>query len=103
MQSGLKSQGFDLGKTESCVTPVWLEGGVTESTNLTFDLRENHGIFCSIVTYPVIPKGKIMLKLIPTAVHTKEDVNETIEAFTKVKDKLFSGKYISEKIEKPIS
>ena len=103
LQSGLKSQGFDLGKTESCVTPVWLEGGVTESTNLTFDLRENHGIFCSIVTYPVIPKGKIMLRLIPTAVHTKEDVNETIEAFTKVKDKLFSGKYISEKIEKPIS
>ena len=103
LQSGLKSQGFDLGKTESCVTPVWLEGGVTESTNLTFDLRENHGIFCSIVTYPVIPKGKIMLRLIPTAVHTKDDVNETIEAFTKVKDKLFSGKYISEKIEKPIS
>ena len=58
LQSGLKSQGFDLGKTESCVTPVWLEGGVTESTNLTFDLRENHGIFCSIVTYPVIPKEK---------------------------------------------
>ena len=103
LQSGLKSQGFDLGKTESCVTPVWLEGGVTESTNLTFDLRENHGIFCSIVTYPVIPKGKIMLRLIPTAVHTKDDVNETIEAFTKVKDKLFSGKYVSEKIEKPIS
>ena len=103
LQSGLKSQGFDLGKTESCVTPVWLEGGVTESTNLTFDLRENHGIFCSIVTYPVIPKGKIMLRLIPTAVHTKDDVNETIEAFTKVKNKLFSGKYISEKIEKPIS
>jgi len=103
LQSGLKSQGFDLGKTESCVTPVWLEGGVTESTNLTFDLRENHGIFCSIVTYPVIPKGKIMLRLIPTAVHTEDDVNETIEAFTRVKDKLFSGEYISEKIEKPIS
>ena len=100
LQSGLKSQGFDLGKTESCVTPVWLEGGVTESTNLTFDLRENHGIFCSIVTYPVIPKGKIMLRLIPTAVHTEDDVEKTIDAFSKVKEKLFSGAYISDKIAK---
>ena len=103
LQNGLKKEGFDLGKTQSCVTPVWLEGGVTESTNLTFDLRENHGIFCSIVTYPVIPKGKIMLRLIPTAVHTEDDVHKTVKAFTEVKEKLFSGKYITEKIEKPIS
>ncbi len=103
LQRGLKKEGFDLGKTESCVTPVWLEGGVTESTNLTFDLRENHGIFCSIVTYPVIPKGKIMLRLIPTSVHTEDDVIKTVKAFTEVKEKLFSGNYITEKIEKPIS
>jgi len=103
LQRGLKKEGFDLGKTESCVTPVWLEGGVTESTNLTFDLRENHGIFCSIVTYPVIPKGKIMLRLIPTSVHTEDDVKKTVKAFTEVKEKLFSGKYITKKIENPIS
>ena len=100
LQSGLKDNGFNLGVTESCVTPVFLSGGVGEATNLTVDLRKNYGIFCSIVTYPVVPKGVIMLRLIPTAVHTEQDVNDTINAFKEVKEKLFSGKYISEKIAK---
>ena len=98
LQTGLQKNGFNLGKTQSCVTPVFLSGGVGEATNLTVDLRENYGIFCSIVTYPVVPKGVIMLRLIPTASHTDNDVERTIEAFMKVKEKLFSGKYISDKI-----
>ena len=98
LQKGLKENGFNLGLTESCVTPVFLSGGVGEATNLTVDLRENYGIFCSIVTYPVVPKEVIMLRLIPTATHTNEDVTKTIDAFKEVKDKLFSGKYVSEKI-----
>ncbi|MBE38218.1 MAG: 8-amino-7-oxononanoate synthase [Flavobacteriales bacterium] len=98
LQKGLKENGFNLGLTESCVTPVFLSGGVGEATNLTVDLRENYGIFCSIVTYPVVPKGVIMLRLIPTATHTEEDVENTIYAFKKVKEKLFSGQYVSDKI-----
>ena len=98
LQSGLKENGFNLGHTESCVTPVFLSGGVGEATNLTVDLRENYGIFCSIVTYPVVPKGVIMLRLIPTATHTEEDVEKTISAFKEVKKKLFSGQYVSDKI-----
>tara|TARA_B100000579_G_scaffold436588_1_gene463012 strand:- start:14147 stop:15388 length:1242 start_codon:yes stop_codon:yes gene_type:complete len=98
LQTGLKENGFNLGLTESCVTPVFLSGGVGEATNLTVDLRENYGVFCSIVTYPVVPKGTIMLRLIPTATHTEEDVEKTIYAFKEVKEKLFSGKYISDKI-----
>ena len=98
LQSGLKENGFNLGHTESCFTPVFLSGGVGEATNLTVDLRENYGIFCSIVTYPVVPKGVIMLRLIPTATHTEEDVEKTISAFKEVKKKLFSGQYVSDKI-----
>ena len=98
LQSGLKENGFNLGDTESCVTPVFLSGGVGEATNLTVDLRENYGIFCSIVTYPVVPKDVIMLRLIPTAVHNEDDVNKTINAFKEVKEKLFSGKYVSDQI-----
>jgi glycine C-acetyltransferase len=98
LQSGLKANGFNIGVTNSCVTPVFLAGGLGEATNLTLDLRENYGIFCSIVVYPVVPKDTIMLRLIPTAVHTLEDVAYTIETFTKVKDKLFAGDYKSEKI-----
>tara|TARA_B100000902_G_C27229929_1_gene874245 strand:- start:52 stop:1293 length:1242 start_codon:yes stop_codon:yes gene_type:complete len=98
LQSGLKENGFNLGVTESCVTPVFLSGGVGEATNLTVDLRENYGIFCSIVTYPVVPKDVIMLRLIPTATHREDDVTKTIHAFKEVKEKLFSGKYISDKI-----
>ena len=98
LQSGLRKAGFNLGNTESAVTPVYLSGGVGEATNLTLDLRENFGIFCSIVTYPVVPKGVILLRLIPTAVHTLEDVNYTIECFSAIKDKLEKGEYISEKL-----
>ena len=100
LQEGLKNNGFNLGETESCVTPVFLSGGVGEATNLTVDLRENYGVFCSIVTYPVVPKDVIMLRLIPTATHTEKDVIETIHAFKEVKNKLFAGKYISDKIAK---
>jgi len=98
LQSGLKKAGLNLGNTESCVTPVFLSGGVGEATNLTVDLRENYGVFCSIVTYPVVPKGVIMLRLIPTATHTDSDVAQTIHAFKEVKEKLFSKKYVSDKI-----
>ena len=98
LQNGLRENGFNIGNTESCVTPVFLSGGVGEATNLTVDLRENYGIFCSIVTYPVVPKGVIMLRLIPTATHTNDDVKVTINAFKEVKEKLFSGAYVSDKI-----
>lgn len=98
LQNGLTAAGFNIGYTNSCVTPVFLSGGLGEATNLTLDLRENHGIFCSIVVYPVVPKDVIMLRLIPTAVHTLEDVKYTIETFTKVKAKLENGEYVSEKI-----
>lgn len=98
LQNGLTEAGFNIGDTNSCVTPVFLSGGLGEATNLTLDLRENHGIFCSIVVYPVVPKDVIMLRLIPTAVHTLEDVKYTIETFSKVKAKLENGEYVSEKI-----
>jgi glycine C-acetyltransferase len=98
LQSGLREAGFNIGHTNSCVTPVFLSGGLGEATNLTLDLRENHGIFCSIVVYPVVPKDVIMLRLIPTAVHTLEDVAYTIKTFTTVKDKLLAGAYKSESI-----
>ncbi|MEI6749023.1 MAG: aminotransferase class I/II-fold pyridoxal phosphate-dependent enzyme [Bacteroidota bacterium] len=95
LQSGLKENGLNIGNTESPVTPVFLNGGVVEATQLTIDLRENYNIFCSIVAYPVVPKGIIMLRLIPTAVHTLEDVNYTISAFSDIKANLVSGKYSS--------
>ena len=98
LQKGLKEQGFDLGKTESPVTPVFLNGSVPEATQLTMDLRENYNIFCSIVVYPVIPKDQLMLRIIPTAVHTLEDVEYTIKAFGEIKEKLEAGKYKSDKI-----
>jgi len=98
LQKGLKDAGFNLGKTESPVTPVFLEGNVGEATQLTMDLRENYNIFCSIVIYPVIPKDQIMLRIIPTAVHTQEDVDYTIKAFREILEKLNAGKYKSDKI-----
>ncbi|MAO46404.1 MAG: 8-amino-7-oxononanoate synthase [Crocinitomicaceae bacterium] len=98
LQEGLKDAGFDIGDTNSCVTPVFLKGGLGEATNLTVDLRENHGIFCSIVVYPVVPKETIMLRLIPTAVHTLEDVEYTIKTFSSVQAKLDAGEYKSDKI-----
>jgi len=93
LQSGLKKDGFDLGKTVSPVTPVYLQGGISESTNIVYDLRENYSIFCSVVVYPVIPKGQILLRLIPTAAHTMDDVKVTIAAFKEVREKLLKGFY----------
>jgi len=98
LQNGLKEAGFDIGATNSPVTPVFLKGTLGEATNVTLDLRENYNIFCSIVVYPVVPKDVIMLRLIPTAVHTLEDVQYTIETFKKVKEKLNAGEYHAEKI-----
>ncbi|HLW06401.1 MAG TPA: aminotransferase class I/II-fold pyridoxal phosphate-dependent enzyme [Marinilabiliaceae bacterium] len=98
LQSGLRKEGFNLGNTETPVTPVFLEGSVPEATALTMDLRENYSIFCSIVVYPVIPKDQIMLRIIPTAAHTLEDVEYTIKAFAEIKEKLEAGKYKSDKI-----
>jgi glycine C-acetyltransferase len=100
LQSGLKNAGFEIGPTNSCVTPVYLNGSIPESTNLIYDLRENYNIFCSMVVYPVVPKGMIILRLIPTAVHTMEDVNYTIESFSKIVGKLKAGEYMSETIAK---
>lgn len=96
LQKGLRESGLNIGDTESPVTPVMLKGGVEEATQITYDLRENHGIFCSIVTYPVIPKGQILLRLIPTAVHTLEDVDYTVKCFKLVKEKLETGQYDKE-------
>ena len=93
LQSGLREAGFNLGPASSPVTPVILEGGVPEATQITVDLRENYSIFCSIVTYPVVPKGVILLRLIPTAIHTLEDVDYTIKAFSEVRKKLNDGVY----------
>jgi glycine C-acetyltransferase len=98
LQGGLKEAGFNIGITTTPVTPVLLNGTIPEATHLTFDLRENYNIFCSIVVYPVVPKGVIMLRLIPTAVHTLEDVEITINAFKSVKNKLDSGEYRKEKL-----
>jgi glycine C-acetyltransferase len=98
LQKGLKENNMNIGNTESPVTPVFLSGGVSEATQITYDLRENYHVFCSIVAYPVIPKGLIMLRLIPTAVHTLEDVEYTIKAFAEVKKKLDAGKYSSGEI-----
>ncbi len=99
LQSGLKERGFDTGITDTMVTPVFLKGDLGEATALTMDLRKNYGIFCSIVMYPVIPKGLIQLRLIPTAVHTLEDVQRTLDAFTEVGEKLNSGFYREQKLE----
>lgn len=98
LQDGFKNAGFDIGATNSCVTPVFMKGNLAEATNLTFDLRENFNIFCSIVIYPVVPKDVIMLRIIPTAAHTLEDVNYTIETFIKCKAKLDNGEYQSEEL-----
>ncbi len=98
LQNGLRTAGFEIGKTNSPVTPVFMNGSIPEATNLILDLRENFNIFCSMVVYPVVPKGVIILRIIPTAVHTMEDVNYTIDAFSKIVGKLKSGQYMSERI-----
>ena len=93
LQSGLRERGFDLGTTQSCVTPVYLKGSIPEAMALVKDLRENYGVFCSIVVYPVIPKGLILLRLIPTSMHTLEDVDETLKAFSVIRERLEKGIY----------
>lgn len=99
LQKGLRDRGFDLGITDTVVTPVFLKGELLEATAITKDLRENFGIFCSIVVYPVIPKGMIELRLIPTAVHSLEDVERTLDAFTAVGEKLKAGYYAENKLK----
>jgi glycine C-acetyltransferase len=98
LQDGLKKAGFEIGVTNSPVTPVYMNGSIPEATNLILDLRENYNIFCSMVVYPVVPKGMIILRLIPTAVHTLDDVNYTIDCFSKIVGKLKAGEYMSDKI-----
>ena len=101
LQNGLKERGFDIGTTKSCVTPVFLKGDVPEAMVLVKDLREKFNIFCSIVVYPVIPKGLILLRLIPTTTHTKDDIEQTLNAFESIREKLQNGTYkkLSERIK----
>jgi glycine C-acetyltransferase len=98
LQAGLKERGFDIGKTDSVVTPVYMTGGVEEATAMVMELREHYGIFASIVVYPVIPKGHIIYRLIPSAIHTDKDIEETLEAFSATKKKLDAGEYKAEAI-----
>ncbi len=98
LQNGLKEKGFDIGKTDSVVTPVYMKGGVEEATAMVMDIRENYKIFCSIVVYPVIPKGHIIYRLIPTADHTQEEIDLTLKAFSETKAKLDAGMYQSDLI-----
>jgi glycine C-acetyltransferase len=98
LQKGLKERGFDIGKTNTMVTPVYMKGGVEEATAMVTDLRENYHIFCSIVVYPVIPKGHIIYRLIPTATHTEQDIEDTLRAFSETKAKLDAGAYKVEMI-----
>ena len=93
LQNGLKERRFNIGDTNTCVTPVYLEGSIPEAMVMVNDLRENYGIFLSIVVYPVIPKGIILLRMIPTASHTLEDINETLTAFNAIREKLENGIY----------
>lgn len=93
LQNGLRERGFDLGDTNTCVTPVYMRGAIEETTALVRDMRENYGIFCSVVVYPVVPKDMVILRLIPTAVHTDEDIRLTLEAFSAVREKLEAGVY----------
>lgn len=93
MQEGLKERGFDIGHTNSPVTPIYMKGDVPEATQMVMDLRENYHIFCSIVVYPVIPKGDIIYRIIPTAAHSDEDIDLTLKAFEATKKKLDAGLY----------
>lgn len=98
LQAGLREKGFDLGHCASPVTPVFMKGSIGEASNVVLDLRENYNIFCSIVVYPVVPKDVIMLRIIPTAAHTEEDVDYTIKSFAEVGEKLKAGKYKSDTV-----
>ena len=99
LQDGFRNLGFDIGLAQACVTPVFIHGTIPQATNIVVDLRENYGIFCSVVTYPVIPKGLLMFRIIPTAVHTLEDVDRTLKAFSEVRDKLAQGVYDADDIQ----
>lgn len=96
LQKGLRENGFEIGTTNTPVTPVLMKGGLYDATQLVYDLRENYNIFCSVVVYPVIPKGQIILRLIPTAVHTDQDIDETLAAFSAVRKKLVNKEYPQE-------
>ncbi|MBX9449504.1 MAG: aminotransferase class I/II-fold pyridoxal phosphate-dependent enzyme [Taibaiella sp.] len=96
LQNGLRERGFNIGTTNTPVTPVQMETGVTDAAQLVVDLRENYNIFCSIVMYPIIPKGQLILRLIPTAVHTEQDIEETLNAFSAVREKIEKGLYPKE-------
>ncbi len=98
LQAGLRERGFDIGNTNSCVTPVYMHGSVEEAMAMVYDMRENHRIFTSIVVYPVIPKGMILLRLIPTAAHTQQDVDDTLNAFSAISDKLKNGDYQKQEV-----
>ncbi len=102
LQNGLKSRGFNIGDTNTCVTPVYLNGSIPEAMMMVNDLRENYGIFLSIVVYPVIPKGIILLRMIPTASHTMEDIEQTLEAFEAIREKLTNGTYLKIASEKTV-
>lgn len=96
IQDGFRERGFDLGTTNSPVTPVFLKGALYEAMQLTYDLRENFNVFCSVVVYPVIPKGQIELRIIPTASHTDQDIDETLAAFSVIREKLEKKMYPQE-------
>ncbi|MBT3800482.1 MAG: aminotransferase class I/II-fold pyridoxal phosphate-dependent enzyme [Bacteroidetes bacterium] len=98
LQEGLTERGLDIGTTNSCVTPVYLKGSVPEAANLIIDLRENYGIFCSLVVYPVIPKGEIMIRIVASANHTDDDIQKTLDAFTEIKQKLNDKYYSTEEV-----
>lgn len=102
LQNGLKSRGFNIGDTNTCVTPVYLNGSIPEAMMMVNDLRENYGIFLSIVVYPVIPKGIILLRMIPTASHTMQDIEQTLEAFEAIREKLTNGTYLKIASEKTV-
>jgi glycine C-acetyltransferase len=102
LQNGLKERGYNLGNTQSPVTPVFLSGGIVEAGNLIWDLRENYNIFCSVVIFPMVPKGTILLRVIPTAAHSEKDVDDTIAAFDAISGKLKRGEYQKEGLESVI-
>ncbi len=99
LQDGLRKRGFDIGAAQACVTPVFLKGELAEATNILIDLREHYKIFCSVVVYPVVPKGVIMYRLIPTAMHNLEHVEYTLNAFEEIHRKLDAGAYKGQEIQ----
>ena len=96
LQKGFRELGYEIGPAQACVTPVHLSCGINQATNIAVDLRENYNIFCSIVTYPVIPAGMLIFRIIPTAAHSIEDVNRTLDAFREIKERLDRGDYDKE-------